>query len=1177
MVAQDAVFSVATILAGGALLLHSAERIGIPYSVLVYLYGITVGCLSVNFAPQYVEAFREFPPSLIFHIFLPILIFEGSYAMKIHALYDVFPKAVILAGPGLVLNTVFVAAPLRLMYPEWSWASALLLGSVLSATDPVAVVSLLKDLGVDRHLTSLIDGEAIMNDGTAIVLFRVLYPTASAVAAVTWSGGEDDATKIALAGLVFDVLRLTVGAYILGKLFGYVQGFFINSNKDNDMVTSSLTVGLTFISYFVAEDVVGTSGVLTLFFQGLYLSYNCPSMFPGTHGSSMHVVWEFLAHLGNTLLFCLVGIILAEDMDFTVSDVCNVLLLYVVLNVARLAMIGSLMPVLNVSGRRVFFVRWREGLLMTHSGLRGGIAAVLALSVAQDDNFSLGREFLKLTSGVVFLTLVINATTAGRLVSYLQFKKTKLNKHVQMQIGLQRLAQEARHATFALKRDPAYSLTRWDDVQLALEALQLNPLAGIGVSGESDEIVVRALLMRAFKVNVWHQRDSAIISERVARLLTSAVARCSTSCVLLDADHLPVISSSSIFRFLSPIFPTTLRKRWEERDLHDQLMLLLAAEAAYQSVAAVAPMYSTTTASKELAIMWVSEQLLAVQTQVALFAAAHSETISSAAITHVAVKSVLAQCAAAVEDMHEKCGFTANARDMLLHTVKAVRIPTIHEAASLPQSPGEARRALLLDLADLLRALGLSEESGAAEVARRLVDSPDASIARFNALQALSTRDGIHIVLRGVCSGPDGRRYGRGDFLGVSVNVLPATNLPHEEYSCVSEVICLRIAQGFRSALSLAEGFMWKCAALDSIVPLLMARRGCFLGGWSLTDVASEILCGQAFVLAAPFPAAGFAASDSGTSWSSSNPSGSLLGTTDPITNSLIPLDSLSHLPSQHARSTLFFMFGGDESGFFSAETRPGIVPKLLFRHTQWKPGTIFVHVFFRHSQDHLQDASASVGMESPMSPQFPSSPNTELTTVPVGEARSSLSIPSPMRLRHEHPDYNLRRLATPSPAINALTNDYLWFLEVVEVGSTISLPTSQAELMSETLSFLVRFSAFMPGMERKLLTIMRDRLKESSASDQHCSSVAQVTKALDNSWRDFSDTLMRIIHGEGATTHAALNFYPPVARGIEACGLSESHESCHEIWDLGRLSAWMRRFLVAHCTVRAGILHAES
>ena len=510
---------------GGTFFMTQRRRIPLPYTVVLFLYGIFVGAVTLWVYPDVANAFGSMPPELLFYIFLPVLIFEGSYAINIHALKRVFVQVVLLATVGLLINTALLALPIKWYFSSWSWYTALLLGSLLSATDPVAVVALLKELGVDKCLTAMVDGESVMNDGTAIILFNLLLPAAQ-TGAMSGSVGK----------MVLKSMRLSLLPILVGPFFGFLQSFWLRRTGDG-LTKACITVSVTYVSYYVASHLISTSGVLTLFFQGVFLSFYCPSLFPGKEGNLISSTWEFLVHLGNTVLFSLVGVILVAEVFPTVQviDVFLILGIYLAMILARLAMLEVLAPVLNVFSYKV---TQRRIALLVHAGLRGGVAATLALAVKQE-GLKEGITVLKVTSGIVLLTLLVNATTAGRVVRRLGFSTKEEFRMLKMNFAMECVRASQESALKNVKRDTKYRNASWMQVEKFIRHHIRNPYRGVDVEKEPDEDkTVNRMLMSAFKTALWRQRDEEVITETVVMQMGAVIAGLIERGELLDVRQM---------------------------------------------------------------------------------------------------------------------------------------------------------------------------------------------------------------------------------------------------------------------------------------------------------------------------------------------------------------------------------------------------------------------------------------------------------------------------------------------------------------------------------------------------------------------------------------------------------------------------------------------------------------
>ena len=551
---QDMVFGIALILSGGAFIFHNLSFLKLPYTVIMFFYGLLMGAIGTTMGhdSRYADIFSGLgtvSPELVFHIFLPILIFEGSYGMKTHAFWTILSFVLLFAGPGLLINMCFIGTALKFMYPLWNWYLAGLLGAVLSATDPVAVVALLKDLGVDKRMTAMVDGEAIMNDGTAIIMFSLLLPAA-----------QVGYIEAAWYSILWSCVRLTVGAAAFGWAMGWFTKVVLQKAHGDELVQTCITISFAYIAFFSADVWLGTSGVLTLCFMGVYLATYMPTLFPGREGSQLNTVWHFLVHFANTALFALVGVVIARDvfpfLEFT--HFLKIVFLYVIATAARFAMIMILKPTFGFINKN-YKVGVREAIMLVHGGLRGGVSTMLALMIyyAHGIDEADRNEVLILTSGIVLLTLAVNATTAQTVVSLLGHRAKDQNRLLQMEIGVKRLQKLARTSLRETRLHPFFIGTNWEKVEAAVTHIE-NPYDGVPAICETEDRMFNVLLMRAFKTRVWAMRDAGDITEEAVRILTEATSKCiDTGTLITTKDLLPLMTY--------PTLLITLYKRYFHR------------------------------------------------------------------------------------------------------------------------------------------------------------------------------------------------------------------------------------------------------------------------------------------------------------------------------------------------------------------------------------------------------------------------------------------------------------------------------------------------------------------------------------------------------------------------------------------------------------------------------------
>ena len=175
MTQPTAILFLFTAFAVGALMRQLFKNTPIPYTVSLMVVGLVFGALSANLPGiQVYTRVTRMDPHLILYIFMPTLIFESAFAMDVHTFKKMTSQIVVLAFPGMLLGSFLTAIMARFTFSYgWSWAEACMFGSIMAATDPVAVVALLKDIGASRQLGTLMEGESLLNDGTAIVMFTI--------------------------------------------------------------------------------------------------------------------------------------------------------------------------------------------------------------------------------------------------------------------------------------------------------------------------------------------------------------------------------------------------------------------------------------------------------------------------------------------------------------------------------------------------------------------------------------------------------------------------------------------------------------------------------------------------------------------------------------------------------------------------------------------------------------------------------------------------------------------------------------------------------------------------------------------------------------------------------------------------------------------------------------------
>ena len=385
----------------------------IPYTVVLFLLGMLLAVVyyytDLGLLESSLDAWNGINPHLLLAVFLPALIFESSFAMEWHTLRKVMPKVLILAGPGVLISMALTGVALYFFPFGWTWGFCMMVGSILAATDPVAVVAILKEVGASKVLAHTIEGESLVNDGTAIVVFNVFFAIASGVSK---SFGQ----------VMYMLIMQPLYSTLIGIIFGHFCLIWIRNSHRDHLVEITITLFAGYISYLFADSVIKCSGVLAVVVLGIYISANGRTQFKGDIQHSMHHFWEVLTYAANTIIFILAGFlivadILMDNLDIHPSDLGWGVLLYVLLNIIRLIAVAVLYPWMNMyKGHRLTL---RESFITVWSGLRGAVGLALALVVLEEQDLFTSRErglTLVMVASTVIGTLIINAPTAALML-----------------------------------------------------------------------------------------------------------------------------------------------------------------------------------------------------------------------------------------------------------------------------------------------------------------------------------------------------------------------------------------------------------------------------------------------------------------------------------------------------------------------------------------------------------------------------------------------------------------------------------------------------------------------------------------------------------------------------------------------------------------------------------------
>lgn len=404
-----------------------AQRLHVPYTVLLVFVGSLLVPLTHVPGFEFLRAFY-LTPELLFYIFLPILIFESAYNMRVRELmHNIYAVSWFSIG-SLIISAIFIAGALffifRALGMEIPFLVTLLFGALISATDPVAVLALFKEFGVPRRLSFLFEGESLFNDGTALALFLVILE----IALKGFSGLDT------LAEGLFMFTTMVVGGIIFGIGMGFLFAKLIEKAGNNEHIEITLTLLVAHLTFILSEVI---SSHLVISGQKIHLSAIIAtvmaSMVIGNYGRSklsssvehfMERFWSYFAFLANSLVFITMGLLFADlPIDFR-RFIIPILITVLVVMAGRALSIYPVAGWLNFRKKeKEIPLSWQH--LLAWGSLRGALAIIMVLLIPDTLSFPEWhfeftiKEFITaLTIGCIYFTLFVKALTIGLAIRH---------------------------------------------------------------------------------------------------------------------------------------------------------------------------------------------------------------------------------------------------------------------------------------------------------------------------------------------------------------------------------------------------------------------------------------------------------------------------------------------------------------------------------------------------------------------------------------------------------------------------------------------------------------------------------------------------------------------------------------------------------------------------------------
>jgi CPA1 family monovalent cation:H+ antiporter len=446
-----------------------ARWLRVPYTVALVIAGLTLGGASSFTAPHLTK-------ELLYAVFLPGLLFEAAFHLRFAKFWENKVTILALAVPGVLAATALTTALLTpaanaLHFVEgFSMAQGLVFGALISATDPIAVTALFRSLGVPKRLGVLVEGESLLNDGTAAVLFSLI------LAFVAHEGGTVGGATLSFVTVV------GLGAFV-GIAVSFAASKVIQQ-VDDPMIEITLTTIAAYGSFVLAEQ-FHASGVIATVAAGMVCgNYGARTgMSPSTR-IAVESFWEYVAFALNSIVFLLIG--LDVHVDALAASWEPILIAYLCVTLGRAVVIYAVAGLMRPTREAI---PWSWTAILAWGGLRGGLSMVLVLGLAP--GFPHRELLVTMTFGVVVLSILVQGLTMAPLLARLGIGMK----------GAERDAYEVRHAMLRASQAALRELRSMSEEGLVHPDVLGSFREDLEARVKEDEEAIRQLHME--KADLW--------------------------------------------------------------------------------------------------------------------------------------------------------------------------------------------------------------------------------------------------------------------------------------------------------------------------------------------------------------------------------------------------------------------------------------------------------------------------------------------------------------------------------------------------------------------------------------------------------------------------------------------------------------------------------------------------
>ncbi|HXK04872.1 MAG TPA: Na+/H+ antiporter [Verrucomicrobiae bacterium] len=488
------------------------KQLKVPYTVALVAGGFAIdlfrGPITRILGPGIGS--QLFTPDIILILFLPALLFESSVNINVRQLRENLAPILLLAIIGVLIATVITGYALHWVLGV-ALLPALLFGALISATDPISVVALFKDLGVSRRLSVIVESESLLNDGTSVVIFQI-------VLAALASG------DVSLLSGIRSFCVVTLGGAAVGLGLGYLFGK-ATKRVDDPQIEITLTMILAYSSYLIAEH-FGVSGVIATVAAGIMTgNYGLEVGMSARTRVALRSFWECVSFVINSVVFLLIG------MEVHLSKLAEswraILLAIGTVVLGRAVSVYLVGPVSRLSGS-VIPLRWQHVLVW--GGLHGSVSMALALGLPHTVPHR--PEILAMAFGVVAFSIVVQGLTVKPLLRLLRIEARREGEYEVAKVRSAALS-ACRQELDGLIRDQLISESVYERLRQEVDDQVGQAKAAIASMQERNRDIAyeemrmaRLRLLAAEKSSIQRSANQGLISTHMAeKLLAEADTR----------------------------------------------------------------------------------------------------------------------------------------------------------------------------------------------------------------------------------------------------------------------------------------------------------------------------------------------------------------------------------------------------------------------------------------------------------------------------------------------------------------------------------------------------------------------------------------------------------------------------------------------------------------------------